>query len=75
MSVPVNERGHGKLEACVKALDLCVYTLQITSNKGIFTEQYQRSLTDNIVDTAIKIHTICWTANNILVNSAEDMNE
>jgi len=75
MSVPVNERGHGKLEACVKALDLCVYTLQITSNKSVFTEQYQRSLTDNIVDTAIKIHTICWTANNILVNSAEDMNE
>ena len=36
MSVPVNERSHGKLEACVKARELCVYTLRITVNPKIF---------------------------------------
>lgn len=73
MSVPVNQRTHGKLEACVKAHDLCCYTLKITANKKIFNEEFQSALTDRINDTALSIHTLCWTANNILVNSAEDM--
>lgn len=33
MSVPVNKRTHGKLEAYTKAYDLAVYTLQITGVK------------------------------------------
>ena len=73
MSVPVNQRGHGKLESCVKAHDLCCYTLRITSNKKIFTVEYQDVLTDRINSIALSIHALCWTANNILVNSAEDM--
>ena len=75
MSVPENQRSHGKLEACVKAHALCCYTLQITANKKIFTEPYQDALTDRIVATAIQIHTLCWSANNILVNSADDLKE
>lgn len=75
MSVPVNKRSHGKLEACVKAHGLCCYTLQITANEKVFTPQYQVSLTNRIVETAISIHTLCWSANNILVNSKEDLDE
>lgn len=75
MSVPVNHRSHGKLEACVKAHDLCCYTLRITSNKKIFTTEFQEALTDKINSTVLNIHTLCWTANNILVNSAEDMEQ
>ena len=75
MSVPVNKRSHGKLEACVKAHDLCCYTLKITANKKIFTEEYQTALTDKINETALSIHMLCWTANNILVNSIEDMEQ
>ena len=75
MSVPVNERSHGKLEACVKAHELCCYTLQIATNKKIFTEQYQEALTDKIISTEIDIHTVVWSANNILVNSKEDLEE
>lgn len=67
MSVPENSRTKSKLEVCVKAHDLCCYTLQITANKKIFTEEYQRSLTDRIVETAIGIHCDCWNANNIYV--------
>lgn len=68
MSVPENSRTKSKLEVCVKAHDLCCYTLQITSNEKVFTPQFQRSLTDRIVAVAIAIHTDCWTANNIYVN-------
>ena len=75
MSVPVPQRGQGKLEASVKALELCTYTIQITSNPNVFVEKFQKSVTDNIVDTAIKIYTICWTANNILVDSPKDLEE
>lgn len=73
MSVPVNERSHGKLEACVKAHALCCYTLRITANKKIFTVEFQDVLTNKMNVIALNIHILCWTANNILVNSAEDM--
>ncbi len=73
MSVPVNQRSHGKLEAAVKARDLASYTLKITANKKIFAEEYQEALTNRIIAAAIAIHTKCWSANNVLVNSREDM--
>lgn len=75
MSVPENSRTKSKLEACVKAHDLCCYTLQITSNEKVFTPQFQRSLTDRIVAVAIAIHTDCWTANNIYVRTEDDVRE
>jgi len=75
MSVPVNQRTHGKLEVCVKAHDLCCYTLQITANKKNFTQEFQEALTNRIVEAAIDIHTLCWSANNILVNSVDDLRE
>lgn len=75
MSVPVNERSHGKLEACVKARELCVYTLRITKNPKVFCPEFQNALTDKIIDAALDIQNLSWSANNILVNSAEDMRQ
>ncbi len=75
MSVPENQRTHGKLEACAKARQLCCYTIKITSNKKIFTEEYHEVLTKRIADCALNIHLLSWGANNVLVNSAEDMRE
>ena len=75
MSVPENARTKGKLEACVKAHDLACYTLQITTNKKNFPEQFQAALTDKIVSVALDIHTLAWSANNVLVNSPEDLAE
>lgn len=60
---------------CVKAHALCCYTLKITSNKKVFTEEYREPLTDRITSIAIDIHILCWTANNIIVNSAEDLRD
>lgn len=73
MSVPVNERSHGKLEACVKAKELSAYTIKITANPKVFKPEYQRALTDRIVETALEVHMLSWSANNVLVNSVEDM--
>lgn len=73
MSVPVNERSHGKLEVCVKAHSLCCYTLQITANEKIFIPRFQESLTRSISDTALSIHMLCWGANNIIVKTADDL--
>lgn len=73
MSVPVNQRGQGKLEVCTKARDLAVYTLQITKNKKVFAEEYQTAITDKIIGTALDIHTMVWSANNVLVNSKDDL--
>ena len=56
MSVPVNQRGQGKLEVCTKARDLAVYTLQITKNKKVFAEEYQTAITDKIISLALDIH-------------------
>lgn len=73
MSVPENQRTQGKLEVSVKSRDLAVYTLQITKNKKIFSEEYQDAITDKIISTALNIHTLVWSANNTLVNSEQDM--
>ena len=75
MSVPVNQRTPGKLEVCIKSRELAVYTLQITKNKKIFGEEYQDAITDKIISTALNIHTLVWAANNIMVNSRQDMVE
>lgn len=53
MSVPVNERTHGKFEAVTKAFELSVYTLKITKNEKIFTKDFQEALTDKIVSAAL----------------------
>ena len=75
MSVPVNQRSESKLEVCVKARDLCVYTLQITANEKIFLPKFQRSITDDINKLAIAIHSTIWTANNIYVRDKSDYEE
>ena len=72
MSVPENKRKQGRLEVCVKAHDLCVYTLQITKNKKVFTAEYQEVLTDQIIAAALEIHQNVWMANNVHVASAAD---
>lgn len=72
MSVPVNQRSESKLEVFVRAHDLAVYTIKITSNAKNFPEEYRHSLTDEITKTAIQIFTKVWAANNVMVKTAGD---
>ena len=72
MSVPVNQRSHGKLEAYSKSYDLVKYTLQITKNKKIFTEEYQECLTDHIISAALDVYMLIGFANGKQVRSDKD---
>ena len=72
MSVPVNQRSHGKLEAYAKAYELATYTLKITKNKKIFTEEYQECLTDYIISAALDIYMCTGTANGKQVRTEKD---
>lgn len=72
MSVPVNERSHGKLEAYTKAYELAMYTLRITKNKKVFTEEYQDVLTDHIVSAALDIYVLVGCANDMQVKTKND---
>ena len=72
MSVPVNERSHGKLEAYTKAYELATYTLRITSNKKVFTEEFQEQLTDYIISASLDIYLLVGNANDLQVRTAND---
>lgn len=45
-----------RLEVFVQALDLVTYTLRITKNEKIFLPEYQRQVTDDIIETAKSIY-------------------
>lgn len=72
MSVPVPKRGLSRLEVNIKALELCEYTLKITSNENKFSID-QKSFVDKIRDAAIEIHLLCREANEIRVDGDEDL--
>lgn len=59
----------------MKARDLCVYTLRITKNPKVFKPEFQNALTDKIIDAALDVQNLSWSANNLLVNSAEDLRQ
>lgn len=64
MSVPKDRRKTGVLSVNIKARELAVYTLKITANPKNFSQD-QKPFIDILNKTAIKIHTLCWEANNI----------
>lgn len=72
MSVPVGERRESRLEVFVQALDLVTYTLRITKNEKIFLPEYQRQVTDDIIETAKSIYIDAWDANNVRVTTKDD---
>lgn len=72
MAVPVSERREGKMEVFVKALDLALYTLNITKNEKIFLPEYQHQLTNDIVETAKNIYIDAWEANDVRVVTTDD---
>lgn len=72
MAVVESERSQSKLETIVKALDLATYTIRITNNPKVFLPEYRSSLTDDIIRTAKDIYIDAWTANNVLVKTADD---
>ncbi len=75
MSVVEEKRKKGKLEVCIKALELATYTIQITANEKVFEPKYRAAVTNDLISHAKDIYLICWTANNIRVASEEAYRE
>ena len=75
MSVPASLRSESKLEVIIQARSLASYTINITKNQKTFPPEYNNGITNNIIETATNIYMNCWTANNIYVDSIEDMQE
>lgn len=73
MSVNVGERNvpdtpqNRQLDACWKARGVALHTIHICTNKNIFLPEYQSALTDDMIQTAIRIYKNVWKANNIRV--------
>lgn len=74
MSVPKDARKEGKLEVCIMARDLAVYTIQICKNEKVFLPQY-RSVTNEIIQLAMSINNCIWSANNVIANDTESYRE
>lgn len=76
MSVNVGQRNvkdtsaNRQLQACEKAMNLCLHTITICNNKNIFKEEYYDSLTRDIVECSRNIYTYAWNANNVYVTKA-----
>ena len=73
MAVNVGQRNvpdtsaNRQLEACQKAMDLAIHTIQICKNKNIFVEEYQDALTNDIIRCAKDIYIYAWSGNNVYV--------
>ena len=70
--VNASDRGHGKLEALVKAKRLASYTIKITCNQKTFPVQYYNAITYKIIAIATQIFMDAWEANGIRVEDDED---
>lgn len=64
-SVVKSKRGETKFDLILKARDLCVYTIRITSNENVFIKDFQKPITDDIVRCSKDIFINLFEANNI----------
>lgn len=69
MSVPEGARNTEKLKFSLEttAEELASYTMRITANESIFLPEYQRALTDDIIEQAKNAYLFISEANNIKV--------
>lgn len=72
MSVPEGARGEGRFTLPIKAEELARYTLTITKNENVFLPDYQRQLTDDLVNCAKNAYLSIREANDIRVDPTSE---
>ncbi len=72
--VRAEDRGEGKFDTLTKALRLASYTTDITDNKKVFAPDHEKT-TEKIVDLAWNIYHRARIANDIRVETADDLME
>jgi len=75
MSVPEGERTEGKFHLGIKAEELVRYTLTITANDKVFVPDYQRALTDDIIEQAKNAYIFIRGANDVVVRMGTPFQE
>jgi len=66
-----NRHPKENLQAGLKTRGLAAYTIRICANPKTFDPKYDRFLTQRLVDKAVDIHTLVWTANSIRTTTHE----
>lgn len=72
MSVTVDQREEGKFSLATKAEYLARYTIEITANESVFTPEYRKQVTDDIIETAKNIYLGIREANDVTVRIGTD---
>ena len=72
MSVPEGKRTKSKFEVIVKARNIVVHTIKITSNEKVFPKRYRWSFTGKLVDETVDMYKNLFFANSIRVVTKED---
>lgn len=72
MSVPVSKRGKRKLAVITQSRQLAAYTLKITQSEKNFPKCYRAFINDKIVEPAIEISSLVYSANRIKVVNVYD---
>lgn len=67
MSVEKSKQGSNKFNLFDKTSRMAAYTLHITRNPNVFDPEAAREIIAEIRTTAVRIHVLCWRANDIRV--------
>ena len=74
MSVPEGKRTKSRFDVIVKARNIVVHTIKITSNEKAFPKRYRWSFTGKLVDETVDMYKNLFFANSIRVVTKEDKN-
>ncbi len=74
MSVPEGARDDNRFTLPIKAEELASHTLKITRNEKIFLPEYQKDLTDKLIDCALESYLLIREANDIHVKENDSVN-
>lgn len=74
MSVAEGKRTKSRFDVIVKARNIVVYTIKITSNEKVFPKRYRWSFTGKLVDETVDMYKNLFFANSIRVITREDKN-
>lgn len=69
MSVVKSKQGKNKFELFDKTARMAAHTLKITQNPNVFDPDNSKEIVSEIRTAAVRIHILCWRANDIKVPS------
>ena len=72
MSVEKSKQGKNKFNLFDKTSRMASHTIRITKNSNVFDPEISISVLEEIRVTAVRIHILCWRANDIKVPETDN---